>query len=183
MSSELFEALNLLEKERGIQVDFMVDKITKAILTACKNSYDNEDARVEVNPDKGAFDVYLRKEVVDEVFEPNKEISLEDAQKINPNATYEDKVEVQLNTKEFGRIAAQTARNMIRQGIRDGERGQMMQEYWKSGSCFAKKRTSWKRGLKRGRSHQGLCGRCEGNRKRTARDDFPYTPGFSETFV
>ena len=67
MSSELFEALNLLEKERGIQVDFMVDKITKAILTACKNSYDNEDARVEVNPDKGAFDVYLRKEVVDEV--------------------------------------------------------------------------------------------------------------------
>ena len=46
MSSELFEALNLLEKERGIQVDFMVDKITKAILTACKNSYDNEDARV-----------------------------------------------------------------------------------------------------------------------------------------
>ena len=85
MSSELFEALNLLEKERGIQVDFMVDKITKAILTACKNSYDNEDARVEVNPDKGAFDVYLRKEVVDEVFEPNKEISLEDAQKIDPN--------------------------------------------------------------------------------------------------
>ena len=129
MSSELFEALNLLEKERGIQVDFMVDKITKAILTACKNSYDNEDARVEVNPDKGAFDVYLRKEVVDEVFEPNKEISLEDAQKIDPNATYEDKVEVQLNTKEFGRIAAQTARNMIRQGIRDGERGQMMQEF------------------------------------------------------
>ena len=129
MSSELFEALNLLEKERGIQVDFMIDKITKAILTACKNSYDNEDARVEVNPDKGAFDVYLRKEVVDEVFEPNKEISLEDAQKIDPNATYEDKVEVQLNTKEFGRIAAQTARNMIRQGIRDGERGQMMQEF------------------------------------------------------
>lgn len=129
MSSELFEALNLLEKERGIQVDFMVDKITKAILTACKNSYDNEDARVEVNPDKGVFDVYLRKEVVDEVFEPNKEISLEDAQKIDPNATYEDKVEVQLNTKEFGRIAAQTARNMIRQGIRDGERGQMMQEF------------------------------------------------------
>ena len=94
MSSELFEALNLLEKERGIQVDFMVDKITKAILTACKNSYDNEDARVEVNPDKGAFDVYLRKEVVDEVFEPNKEISLEDAQKIDPNATYEDKVDL-----------------------------------------------------------------------------------------
>ena len=130
MSSELFEALNLLEKERGIQVDFMVDKITKAILTACKNSYDNEDARVEVNPDKGAFDVYLRKEVVDEVFEPNKEISLEDAQKIDPNATYEDKVEVQLNTKEFGRIATQNAKNVILQKIREEERKVLYDEYY-----------------------------------------------------
>ncbi len=129
MNSELFDALNLLEKERGIPVDFMVDKITKAIITACKNSYGNEDARVEVNAEKGAFEVYLRKTVVDDVYEPGKEISLEKAREISPLVNYEDKVEVQLNTKEFGRIAAQTARNIIRQGIRDGERGQMMQEF------------------------------------------------------
>lgn len=129
MSSELFEALNLLEKERGIPVDFMIDRITKAIITACKNSYGNEDARVEVNAEKGEFEVFLRKEVVEEVFDPNREIVLEDAQKINPTVALEDFVEIQLNTKEFGRIAAQTARNIIRQGIRDGERGLMMQEF------------------------------------------------------
>lgn len=128
-NSELFDALNLLEKERGIPVDFMVDKITKAIITACKNSYGNEDARVEVNAEKGAFEVYLRKTVVDDVYEPGKEISLEKAREISPLVTYEDTVEVLLNTREFGRIAAQTARNIIRQGIRDGERGQMMQEF------------------------------------------------------
>lgn len=129
MNSELFEALNLLEQERGIPVDFMIDRITKAIITACKNSYGNEDARVEVNAEKGAFEVFLRKEVVEEVFEPHKEIELEAARKIDPTVELEGFVEVQLNTKEFGRIAAQTARNIIRQGIRDGERGLMMQEF------------------------------------------------------
>ena len=108
----------------------MVDKITKAILTACKNSYDNEDARVEVNPAKGAFDVYLRKEVVDEVFEPNKEISLEDAQKDRRFQCNLRGIESRFSSiQKIGSIAAQTARNMIRQGIRDGERGQMMQEF------------------------------------------------------
>jgi N utilization substance protein A len=129
MNSELFDALHLLEEERGIPVDFMIDRITKAIITACKNSYGNEDVRVEVNAEEGAFDVYLRKEVVDGVFEPYKEIDIVDAWRIDPNLQYEDYVEVKLDTKEFGRIAAQTARNIIRQGIRDGERGLMMQEF------------------------------------------------------
>ena len=129
MSSELFDALNLLEEERGIPVDFMLDKITKAIVTACKNSYGNEDVRVEMNADKGELEVYLRKTVVDEVYEPGREILLEKAREIVPTIAYDDTVEVRLNTKEFGRIAAQTARNIIRQGIRDGERGQMMQEF------------------------------------------------------
>ncbi|MDD5952644.1 MAG: transcription termination factor NusA [Oscillospiraceae bacterium] len=129
MNSELFEALELLEQERGIPVDFMIDRITKAIVTACKNSYGNEEARVEVNMDKGEFEVFLQKEVVEEVYDPHCEITLEDAKKIDPNAELEGFVEVQLNTKEFGRIAAQTARNIIRQGIRDGERGLMMQEF------------------------------------------------------
>ena len=129
MNSELFEALSLLEKERGIPVDFMVDRISKAIVTACKNSYDNEDVRVEVNQEAGAFEVYMKKEVVEEVFDPNREIELEKARKIDPEAEIEGFVEVHLNTKEFGRIAAQTARNIIRQGIRDGERGLIMQEF------------------------------------------------------
>lgn len=129
MNSEVFEALNLLEKERGIPVDFMLDKIKKAILTACKNSYGNEDALINMDAARGNFEVFLRKTVVEQVEEPGKEISLAQAREIDPSAGMEDKVNVALNTKEFGRIAAQTARNIIRQGIRDGERGQMMQEF------------------------------------------------------
>ncbi len=129
MSSEVFEALALLEKERGIPVDFMLDKIKKAILTACKSSYGNEDANIIMDPATGAFEVYLNKTVAQEVADKGKEISLEDARKIDPNAGIEDKVGVRLDTKQFGRIAAQTARNIIRQGIRDGERGQLMQEF------------------------------------------------------
>ena len=129
MNSEVFEALNLLEKERGIPVDFMLDKIKKAILTACKNSYGNEDALINMDAARGNFEVFLRKMVVEQVEDPGKEISLAQAREIDPSAGVEDKVNVALNTKEFGRIAAQTARNIIRQGIRDGERGQMMQEF------------------------------------------------------
>ncbi len=129
MNSEVFEALALLEKERGIPVDFMLDKIKKAIITACKNSYGNEDAVVNMNAETGEFEVFLRKTVVEEVEDNGREISLEKAREIDPAVDYEDKVSLPLNTKEFGRIAAQTARNIIRQGIRDGERGQMMQEF------------------------------------------------------
>ena len=129
MNSEVFEALRLLEKERGIPVDFMIDRIKKAIVTACKNSYGNEDCIIDMDPAKGTFDVYLRKTVVEDILEPGKEILLEKAREILPSSSLGDTVAVQLNTKEFGRIAAQTARNIIRQGIRDGERGQMLHEF------------------------------------------------------
>ena len=129
MNSEVFEALALLEKERGISVDFMVDRIKKAILTACKNSYNNEDAVINMDPESGKFEVFLRKTVVEEVTDKGREISLEKAREIDPGAEVGGMVSIPLNTKEFGRIAAQTARNIIRQGIRDGERGQMMQEF------------------------------------------------------
>ena len=121
MNSEVFEALALLEKERGIPVDFMLDKIRKAIITACKNSYGNEDAVVNVDEKKGEFEVFLRKTVVEEVTDSGKEISLEKAREIDPLISYGEKVSIPLNTKDFGRIAAQTARNIIRQGIRSGE--------------------------------------------------------------
>lgn len=130
MNNEIYEALLLLEKERGIPIDFMVDKIKKAILTACKNNYSgNDDALINIDLEAGVFDVYLRKTVVEEVSDKGREISLQDARKIDPNASFEEKVGVKLDTKDFGRIAAQTARNIIRQGIRDGERGQVMLEF------------------------------------------------------
>jgi len=129
MNNEIFEALHLLEKERGISVDFMMDRIKKAIVTACKNSYGNEDCVVNVDQAKENFEVYLRKTVVEDIKEKGKEITLEKAREIDPAAVEGDKVAVPLDTKDFGRIAAQTARNIIRQGIRDGERDRMLQEF------------------------------------------------------
>lgn len=130
MSKEIFDALHLLEKERAIPMSFMIEKIRKAIITACKNSYGgNEDAVIVMDEDTGKFEVSLMKEVVEEVRNSGKEISLEDAKAIDKNALLGEKVAVSLDTKEFGRIAAQTARNIIRQGIKDGERSQLTQEF------------------------------------------------------
>ena len=83
---ELFEALKLLEAEKGIPVDFMIDKIKKAIATACKNSYGNEDVVIDMDPESGKFDVFLRKEIVEEVENPNREIALEVVKQYDPRA-------------------------------------------------------------------------------------------------
>ncbi len=129
-NTELFEALALIEKERGIPVDFMLTQIQKAIVTACKNTYGgNEDVFIKMEPDTGIFEVFLNKEVVEEVFDPNREVHIDEARKINAAARLEDKIGIKLDPKDFGRIAVQTARNIIRQGIRDGEKGQALAEY------------------------------------------------------
>lgn len=128
-SSEIFNALSLLEKEHGISMDFMVDRIRKAIVTACKSSYGNEDCTVSVDPAKGLFQVFLNKVVVADVTEPGREITVENARNIDPTAVEGETVPVPTDTKNFGRIAAMTARNIIRQGIRDGERSRMLQEF------------------------------------------------------
>lgn len=129
-NNELFEALALLEKERGIPADYMVSQIEKAIVIACKNTYNgNEDVKTVIDKDKNQFDVFLQKEVVEEVEDKDREISLEKAREIDSSVTYGDKVGIKLDTKQFGRIAVQISRSVIRQGIRDGEKGQIMQEF------------------------------------------------------
>ncbi len=128
-NEELFLALDLLEKEKGIPAEYMLDKIKKAISTACKNNYGNEDVDIDVDREKGVFNVYLRKEIVEEVENPNRQYLLDKAKQVDPTACVGRFVRIKLDTKQFGRVAAQTARNIIRQGIRDSERGQMMQEF------------------------------------------------------
>ncbi len=128
-NEELFLALSLLEREKGIPVEFMLDKIKKAIATACKNSYGNENVEIRVDEAEGRFDVFLLKDVVEEVENPNREILLDKAKEMDPTVEVGGTVGIQLDTKQFGRVAAQTARNIIRQGIRDSERGQMLQEF------------------------------------------------------
>lgn len=129
-NKELFEALQLLEKEKGIPVEVMTSQISKAIVIACKNNFGgNEDADIEMNPEKNSFNVKLNKIVTEEVSDPNFEISVEDAQKIKKKAAPGEKIGIPLNPKSLGRIAVQTARSVIRQGIRDGEKGQMLAEF------------------------------------------------------
>lgn len=130
-NTELYEALRQMEKERGIPVDFMLAQIQKAIATACKSNYGgNDDVLINMDPDEGVFDVYLKKTVVEDVAQDaNKEISLMDARKISASVMPGDKVGIKMDPKDLGRIAVQTARSIIRQGIHDGEKGQMLAEY------------------------------------------------------
>ena len=129
-NKELYEALTLLEKEKGIPVDYMITQIKKAIVTACRNLYGgNENVDIKMDAEKGAFAVKLMKTVVEEVEDPNFEISLEDAKVINKRSAVGKELGIPLDPKKFGRIAVQTARSVIRQGIRDGEKDQMLVEF------------------------------------------------------
>ena len=131
-NKELFEALRMFEKEKDISMEYMLAQIEKAIKVACKNYFDgNEDVTFTADPNKNTIDVKLKKTVVDEVFDPSFEISLEDAQKVLKRKTIElgDGVDVPLDPKKLGRIAISSARNVIRQGIRASEKGQTLIEF------------------------------------------------------
>lgn len=123
MNAEFFEAMAALEKEKGIPEGYLAEKISAAITIAVKHNYKAGDNTVVVlDPAKQLFRVALRKTVVEQVENPAMEILPQDARKIDPNAALGDTVEVELDTHDFGRIAAQTAKHVIRQGIREVER-------------------------------------------------------------
>ena len=134
MSKELMDALELLEKEKNISKDSLFDAIENSLITACKNNFGKaENIRVEVDRENCDFKCYADKEVVetqDDVMDPQIEISLDDAKKISKKAKVGDIVAVSLNSKEFGRIAAQNAKNVILQKIREEERGAIYNEYF-----------------------------------------------------
>ena len=128
----LLEALRMFEKEKDIPMDYMLQQIQKAIEIACKNYYGgNENVVFKADPEKNSFDVKLVKTVVDEVYDPNFEVTLEEAQQINKRKKFEigDEIEIPLDPKRLGRIAVSSARNVIRQGIRAGEKGQSLLEF------------------------------------------------------
>lgn len=130
MSSELLDALTLLEKEKGISKDILLEAIEAALISAYKRNFNSaQNVRVDVNPETGTMRVFARKEVVEEVFDPRLEISHEEAKKINPNYEIEDVVEIEVTPKDFGRIAAQTAKQVVTQRVREAERGVIYSEY------------------------------------------------------
>ena len=129
-NAEFFEALKLLEKEKGIPGDYLLEKIRAAIIIAVKRDFGGkENIVVVMEPATGEFNVSLHKTVVEEVLDPDEEMTLDEALRYKKNAKIGDVVEIQLETKQFGRIAAQTAKHVIRQGIREAERGQQLQEF------------------------------------------------------
>ena len=130
MNAEFFEALAMLEAERGLSAEYLPEKIKNAIVIAVKKDYDVEDdnVAVEIDPETGKFNVNLLKHIVEEVENPNTEISLEDAQAKKKTSKLGTDFVIPLKTKDFGRIAAQTAKHVIRQGLKEAERSQMYAE-------------------------------------------------------
>lgn len=130
MNKEFFEALRLMEEEKGIESGYLAEKISTAIVTALKKDYGGRDVVFcEIDTDKQSMKVYVRKMVVDEVTDIHSEITPDQAASYNKSAKVGDFVEIPLDTKNFGRIVAQTAKHVIRQGIRDAERGQTLAEF------------------------------------------------------
>ena len=130
MNKEFFIALDLLEKEKGIPKEYMLEKIEAALLSACKKEYGASTlVRVNIDPVKEDVKVYIQKEVVEEVTNPQCEISLEDAKAISKRNTLGKLVETEVKTKNVRRLSAAAAKSVIIQGIREGERKVMQDAY------------------------------------------------------
>ena len=130
MSNELLEALNILEQEKNISKETLLEAIENSLVIACKNHFGKSDnVKVEIDPETCAFSCYQEKTVVDTVEDPVEEISLADAHKVNGNYQLGDIVRVEVKSKEFGRIATQNAKNVILQKIREEERKVIFDEY------------------------------------------------------
>lgn len=129
MNIEFFTALELLEKEKGIPKDYMLEKIEAALVGACKKELGTANVRVSIDSEKRDVKVYLQREVVEVVEDEATQISLEDAKKISKRTTLGAIVETEVKTKNFRRLSAQAAKNMIIQAIREAERGMMIKEY------------------------------------------------------
>lgn len=130
MSSELLDALSLLEKEKGISRDILIEAIEAALVSAYRRNFNQaQNVRVDLNNDSGKMLVYARKNVVEEVTDQHLEISIEEARVLNQNYELDDIVELEVTPKDFGRIAAQTAKQIVTQRVREAERGIIYSEF------------------------------------------------------
>ncbi|MBQ5735332.1 MAG: transcription termination factor NusA [Lachnospiraceae bacterium] len=131
MNKELIESLNIIEKEKDISKDILLEAIENSLITACKNHFGKSDnIKVSINRENGDFHVIAEKTVVDNVEDDLMEISLDEAKLINPKFDLGDIVNVEIKSKEFGRIATQNAKNVILQKIREEERKVLYSQYY-----------------------------------------------------
>ena len=130
-SNELFDALNILEREKNISKDTLLEAIKVSLETACKNHFGKaENVKVIIDPETCQFQCYQEKTVVDVVEDPVEQISLEAAHQMDGAYAVGDVVRVEVKSKEFGRIATQNAKNVILQKIREEERKVVFDEYY-----------------------------------------------------
>ena len=131
MNTELMEALTILEKEKNISKDVMMDAIENSLISACKNHFGTaENIKVIMDRETCDYAVYAEKKVVEEVINPALEISLEEAEKIDSALQIGDVAQIPVQSKEFGRIATQNAKNLILQKIREEERKVVFDQYF-----------------------------------------------------
>lgn len=129
-ANELLDALLALEKQKGISREVLIEAIEAALVTAYKRNFNQaQNVRVDLNLDNGTMLVFSRKDVMEEVVDERLHISLEDAKQINPAFEIGDIVEQEVTPRNFGRIAAQTAKQVVTQRVREAERGLIYDEY------------------------------------------------------
>jgi len=128
---EFFAAIAQIEKEKGIKPGYMMEKITQALLSAYRRDHEGvgDNLSIETDEEKGTVRMFLKKDVVETVDNPGTEISLEEARLSLPRAELGDVIRMEIKPKNFGRIAAQTARQVIIQGIREAEQGMVYDEF------------------------------------------------------
>ena len=130
MNTEFFTALELLEKEKGIPKEYMLERVEAALISAYKRDQGGaSNVRVVIDQDKKEVRVFQQKDIVEEVEDENVQISLEDAKKISKKYALGGVAEIELKPKNFRRLSAQTAKQVIIQGIREAERGMLIKEY------------------------------------------------------
>lgn len=130
MSKEFFDAVKLIEAERGIPADYIYDMISSAIISSLKREYNGKDIiHCDIDEEKQKIKVYVQKMVVDEVEDPDTELTLEQAQLIRKSAKVGKTIDLPIKTKDLGRVIAQKAKQLLRSGLRDIEKGQMYEEF------------------------------------------------------
>lgn len=131
MNTELLEALTILEQEKNISKETMMEAIENSLISACKNHFGTSDnIKVIMDRDTCDYSVYAEKEVVEEVYDPAIEITLEDAEKLDSSLQMGDIAQIRIESKSFGRIATQNAKNLILQKIREEERKAVFDQYF-----------------------------------------------------
>ena len=130
MNKEFIQAIEDLEKERHISKDILIEAIESALVSAYKKNYGtSQNVRVDIDQETGDINVYMRMDVVEEIEDELTQLSLEEAREIDPRYEVGDIVEYQVTPRDFGRIAAQTAKQVVVQRIREAERGMIFDDF------------------------------------------------------